>query len=183
MTARKSAHRFGPDTVPRHGAVVIIDESGFTRTMVEKGPQAALENIWRVRRVLVPSFRAHGGEVYKTDADNVYVFFHGADEALNASLGAHAVLERESRRARRELRVSIGIGFGELHYVTSEDDYYGLEVNLAAKLGEDIANGGQTLLTDAAYAALSTAASGRKGRRRRVTISGVKISYTEWLAD
>ena len=41
MATRKANHRFGPDTVPRHGAVVIVDEAGFTRTMVEKGPQVA----------------------------------------------------------------------------------------------------------------------------------------------
>ena len=64
------------------------------------------------------------------------------------------------------LQVSIGIGYGDLHYVTSEDDYYGAEVNLASKLGEDVACGGETLLTEAALAAIREPVEGRAGRRR-----------------
>ena len=35
-----------------------------------------------------------------------------------------------------------------------DDDFYGHELNLASKLGEDIAESGETLLTEAAHARL-----------------------------
>jgi class 3 adenylate cyclase len=45
------------------------------------------------------------------------------------------------------------VGYGEVLMV-DEDDFYGNELNLASKLGEDIADPGETLLTEAAHAQL-----------------------------
>ena len=53
-----------------------------------------------------------------------------------------------------DLHASIGIGWGELLMIADDDDFYGNELNLASKLGEDIAEAGETLLTEAAHARL-----------------------------
>lgn len=173
------------DAVERRGTIVIADQDGFTRTILERGTSAALENIWRIRRLLIPVFRHGGGEVYKVDADNLYVYFRDAEAAVAASLEAHATLARDGRRRRpREpLAVGIGIGSGSLVYLPSEDDYYGAEVNLASKLGEDTANGGETLLTIGAFNALSPHAPGRAGRLRRIRVGSRHVSFREWLAE
>jgi hypothetical protein len=47
--------------------------------------------------------------------------------------------------------VAIGIGYGSLLAI-GEHDLYGDEMNLACKLGEDLAQRGEVLLTPAAYA-------------------------------
>jgi adenylate cyclase len=52
-----------------------------------------------------------------------------------------------------DLHVSIGVGYGEILMV-EDDDFYGNELNLASKLGEDVAESGETLLTEAAHARL-----------------------------
>lgn len=171
------------DAVERSGTIVIADQDGFTRTILERGTSAALERIWGIRRLLIPIFRHRGGEVYKVDADNLYVYFRDADAAVTSAFDAHAALARESRRRRfREpLAVGIGIGSGALVYLPSEDDYYGPEVNLASKLGEDTAGGGETLLTIGAVSALSPDAPGRAGRLRRIRISDVQVFFREWL--
>ena len=52
-----------------------------------------------------------------------------------------------------DLHASIGVGYGEILMV-EEDDFYGNELNLASKLGEDVAESGETLLTEAAHARL-----------------------------
>ena len=44
-------------------------------------------------------------------------------------------------------RVCIGIGYGELLHA-GEEGYYGDQMNLASKLGEDIAEGAETLVTN-----------------------------------
>jgi class 3 adenylate cyclase len=49
-------------------------------------------------------------------------------------------------------RFSYGIGYGDL--IEVEGDLFGLEVNLASKLGEDLAEPGEALLSPAAAAAL-----------------------------
>lgn len=51
----------------------------------------------------------------------------------------------------QRLRFSYGIGYGEV--LNLEHDLFGLEVNLASKLGEDLAEPGDVLLTPAAAAA------------------------------
>jgi class 3 adenylate cyclase len=160
---------------------MIVDQDGFTRKMLDRGASHALHDIWKMRTELVPLIRAYGGEVFKIDADNLYVFFHRVEPAVNAAVASHRELARKEKRRSDPLRVSIGIGFGPLYYVSSEDDYYGAEVNLASKLGEDIAFGGETLLTEAALAAIEEPVEGRAGRLRYATVSQVRIRFRPWL--
>ncbi len=49
----------------------------------------------------------------------------------------------------------MGIGYGEVLVVDNETPY-GDEMNLACKLGEDLARRGEVLLTPSAYAALQS---------------------------
>jgi len=167
-----------PDTIQRRGAIVIADQSGFTRNVLTQGPEMALEQIWAIRRTLIPLFRDFGGEVYKVFADNVYVFFDSVDTAAEASTAAHQKLVSVSRKRKVPIQIAAGIGFGDLLYLPSEDDYYGAELNLASKLGEDIGDGGQTLLTESAVSALTV--PGRLSRKRSLNISGVKVTYRLW---
>lgn len=174
----------GPDTIPRQGAVMIIDQSGFTRKVLQRGTGQALRDVWLMRKLLIPLLREHGGEVYKIDADNLYAYFGAAGTAVGAAAAAHRLLRARQRRRKDPVKASIGIGYGVLYYVSSEDDYYGREVNLAAKLGEDVAEAGETLLTDAAYEAVGIApVEGTAGRPRYATVSDIRIRYRQWLGD
>ncbi|HSQ21131.1 MAG TPA: adenylate/guanylate cyclase domain-containing protein, partial [Blastocatellia bacterium] len=53
----------------------------------------------------------------------------------------------------RDIVGSIGIGYGAT-LVIDEEDIFGAEVNIACKLGEDVAGKSEILLTQSAYAAL-----------------------------
>ena len=48
-------------------------------------------------------------------------------------------------------RVGIGIGYGELLWSETLEGYFGQEINLASKLGEDTAVGGETLISESAF--------------------------------
>src|SRR5262249_57749957 len=86
-------------------------------------------------------------------------------DAASACRGVRA-LDELLRRVNRgkpeneQLRFSYGIGYGDI--LDIEGDLFGLEVNLASKLGEDLAAPGEALLTPAAAAALDA------GTRRHV---------------
>ncbi|MEM7650144.1 MAG: adenylate/guanylate cyclase domain-containing protein, partial [Cyanobacteria bacterium P01_A01_bin.70] len=54
-----------------------------------------------------------------------------------------------------DIHASIGIGYGEV-LVVGDHNLYGNEINLASKLGEDIAGDDEILLTAAAHDALTT---------------------------
>ena len=98
----------------------------------------------------VPAIAGHGGRVVKVEADSLMLAFPCAATACR---GVDA-MERALRRVNRgrptdeQLAFSYGIGFGPV--LELEDDVFGLEVNLASKLGEDLARPGEALLTPAA---------------------------------
>ena len=71
------------------------------------------------------------------------------------------------RPANERLRFSYGIGYGEV--LDLEKDVFGLEVNLASKLGEDLAKPGEALLTPSAAAALDRRTLKRVTLHRIVT--------------
>ena len=97
----------------------------------------------------------NGGRVIKQEADDIFAIFSEPAQALEAALdilraftAINNVLPPE-----RHLHGSIGIGFGDT-LVIGDEDLFGSEMNVACKLGEDIAETDEILLTDAAYAAL-----------------------------
>lgn len=128
-------------------AMVVMDMVGFSRTTADQSIIASLAQIYRIRGLTVPLVEAHQGRILKLEADNVYAVFPTPAQALAAT---EAVL---SRLNQENLHASIGIGYGEV-LVVGERDVFGHEMNLASKLGEDLAADDDILLTAAALAAL-----------------------------
>jgi adenylate cyclase len=71
---------------------------------------------------------------------------------------------------------AIGIGFGDVLWL-GDREMHGQEVNLASKLGEDIARESQILLTSGARAAID--GSSLSTREATVSISGLELTYHE----
>ncbi|MEO5959729.1 MAG: hypothetical protein ABIR80_11460, partial [Opitutaceae bacterium] len=72
-------------------------------------------------------------------------------------------------------RVCIAIGYGPV-LKNGEFGVMGDEMNLVANLAEDIAEGGDTLLSDAARRSLEVHAE-RPLEKRQLTISQVNVTY------
>lgn len=128
--------------------VLALDMSGFSRTVREQGIVAFLCHIRRMQRQAVPALRQAGGELVKCDADNLMVVFEHADAALQGALAARAAC------AAAGIAVSIGLDRGRILLIP-ETDCYGDAVNIAYKLGEDLAGAGEILLSDAVRQALT----------------------------
>lgn len=156
-------------------AVLVLDMSGFSRTTQLHGVVTFLMMIHQMRLLAVPTIQACGGKLVKAEADNLYCLFESVDAAVKASreiitrLNTVNVLLPGDRR----LYASIGIGWGDI-LVLEDDDLFGDEVNLASKLGEDVAQGGQILLTEAARAELDASVTTTP---ERVSISGLVLNY------
>jgi hypothetical protein len=73
-----------------------------------------------------------------------------------------------------DLHASIGVGFGEVLMV-DDDDLFGNELNLASKLGEDIALSGETLLTEAAHKQLAQENSAAGAGTAGVTLTAREV--------
>ena len=124
--------------------------SGFTLMTHLHGPRAVMDRVFAMREVLSEIIRARRGHIFKCVADNVLALFDSPLDAVHAAAEAGARLPAEAR-------VCIGIGHGPLMLFPGEEDYFGMEVNLASKLGEDTAEPGEVLLTEAAYRAMPEA--------------------------
>jgi len=138
-------------------ATLVMDSSGFTRTTKVLGPAFFLSIICRMREVCHKTVNRFGAVSARAWADNFYAEFPTVDEAVAAALAIHRHFEEEPIRLLNEkdnFGLSIGIGYGRV-LRSDHEGVYGNEMNCASKLGEDIAERGETLLTEAAYQALS----------------------------
>jgi adenylate cyclase len=133
-------------------AVLVLDTCGFTKIVEAEGILSALRRIQLIHAVVLPVLETRG-RLLKRDADNLFAVFDSVTAAKQAARWIHSDLQVFNSIARvLPLRVSIGIGFGEVIMLDSE--FFGLEVNLASKLGEDTALARETLFTEAAKAQL-----------------------------
>jgi adenylate cyclase len=143
------------DTFGETHATWVLDMCGFSRLTVRYGITHFLSMIHRLQGIVKPIIARHDGRVVKTEADNVFAVFDRVEAALLAARDVQDQLATANAFLPEDwdLHASIGIGFGELLMI-GDDDFYGNELNLASKLGEDIADSGETLLTEAAHARL-----------------------------
>jgi len=141
----------------RKRAVVFTDTADFTIRAAKDGILHFLmifdRFVGEAGKVVVKS----GGDIVKVEADSLLLRY---DDVAAACAGVEA-LESLLRRmnddlpANERLRFSYGIGYGDV--LDLDEDMFGLEVNLASKIGEDLARPGEALLTPSAAAALDAA--------------------------
>ena len=165
------------------GVVMITDMEGFSRTTRALGISCFLGMIVQARRIIEPAVAANSGLLLKCEADNCYAFFRRAEDALQAALDMNvAIAELNSgRRGIGSIELAIGIDYGRLLLV-SEQDFFGDPVNTASKLGEDVASGGEILVTNRALEQASSL-PGACSDQLVTRISGIDIQYKQFGAD
>ena len=137
-------------------AVLIMDSSGFTRITKEYGILPFLSRLVQMRRLAIPVLEQCRAVAYKFAADNVYGYFESPTDALEAAFGIRDALATAGVTLPDGTPFTIcsGIGYGKVLYSETLEGCFGDEMNLASKLGEDIAEADEILLTQACYDAL-----------------------------
>lgn len=131
----------------RELTVMMCDSSGFSRKTHDYGILQFLAVMTRCYDKLVPVVSAHGGSTIAHGADNLLAVFpdpaHGvaAACAMQAWLGRH----NEGKHDREQFNLCIGLHHGKI--LRLKDDVYGDKVNIAAKIGEDLASKDEILVT------------------------------------
>lgn len=140
----------------RSVAILVLDSSGFTRTVRRRGIIHFLALLERLERTVRPVVTAHRGRILRAEADNIFALFDAADDAVAAAAAIMRTMRavNEALAEADELYVAIGVGFGPVLLV-GDGDVYGDEMNLTCKLGEDLAQREEVLLTAQARAALT----------------------------
>ncbi len=165
-------------------ALFVLDTSGFSRRTRSEGIVHFLSLIQDLRQRLGPILESHGVESYWFVADNAIAVFPDAESAVRAAVAVqrNVRIVNAGRNEVDRLEVCIGLGYGKV-LVIGHEDVYGDEMNLASKLGEDVAGPGQILLTEAALEASSGLLEGVELTRRSVTVSAVELLYFELDAE
>jgi adenylate cyclase len=155
-------------------AIMVMDMSGFSRMTIAHGIIHFLSMIHRMHQIALPTVEEHGGEVIKWEADNVFAVFPEVERAVEAAIdilkrfsAANTMLPEEM-----DMHGKFGIGYGET-LIIERDDLYGSEVNLASKLGEDLAGRGEILLTEEAFSRVDPAAQNYE--EEHLSISGLEL--------
>ena len=158
-------------------AVWVLDMCGFSRLTMRYGITHFLAMIHRLHGLARPIIAGGGGTVVKTEADNVFATFDDVGKAVAAAKHLHQQLAAANAFLPEDwdLHASIGIGYGEILLVGAHD-FYGNELNIASKLGEDVAGPGETYLTAAAYAAAQAAGVALTVEKRDIPISAMTVT-------
>ena len=133
------------------GAIVFTDLCGFTHRSVEKGVIHFLQIIFESQRLLRPVIKQYKGSLIEAVGDSMLLWFTDVEEALNCSLEMQAACGdfNAGREPIDQMLLCVGISYGPVLRI-GYSRLAGVEVNIASKLGEDIAEGYEILVSKAA---------------------------------
>ena len=136
-------------------AIVFTDTADFTTRTAQDGILHFLMIFERASVEIRKLIKKMGGEIVKVEGDSLLLRYDHPDDACRAVTAIDALLAsfNKGRPENEQVHFSYGVGYGDV--LDLDNDMFGLEVNLASKLGEDLAEPGEALLTPSAAAALS----------------------------
>ncbi|MCK5293337.1 MAG: adenylate/guanylate cyclase domain-containing protein [Arcobacteraceae bacterium] len=136
--------RFG-----QKSAVLVIDMSGFTKTVKKYGIVHYLSMIYNMNKIVEKTVKETYGRVIKFEADDAFVVFKVPSNALKCTLELNKRFNDYNSTVDRSSHINIkcGLDYGDCLFPT-ENDFFGDVVNVASKLGEDIATKGQILISN-----------------------------------
>ncbi len=141
----------------RERAILSIDMTGFTISTVKLGELQSLTRILDAQRVVIPVMQDYGAELVRCFADDIVALFLEPDSAIDAALEIHRRVQlfNTSSLASADPTVCCaGVGYGNVLAI-GPNLAQGDEMNRASKLGEDIARGNETLVTERVYDAVA----------------------------
>lgn len=165
-------------------SVLVGDMEGFTARVLSDGVVPFIATIYRMRRLCTPLVAQGSGYLFKADADNLFAAFDEPIAAVGCALEMQRVLRADARYRIAALRIGLGIGIatGDVLAIGHED-VWGTAINVASKLGEDVACSGE-ILVDEATLAIVRGAPGLLDDVEvhpiaSVGLSGVDLRYTK----
>ena len=149
-------------------AIVFTDLAAFSEWALEAGDDEAVKLLREVDCAMEPAMRERDGTVVKRMGDGMMAVFGDSGEALEALLDARERLSEVSADGY-EPRFRAGIHVGKPRKLGG--DYFGVDVNIAARLAEQ-ASPDEVLVSDAALRDLDTDKLKVK-KKRRFKVKGV----------
>ncbi len=157
-------------------AVLVLDMAGFSELTQRHGIVHYLSMVRRMQATAEPVIAGYAGTLVKFEADNAYAMFPDVAAAVSAArdLGAAFARANDDTPGELDIRIACGIDHGRILVVPGHD-FFGHPVNRACKLGEDLADADEILVTADAAARLP-AAEHAASQACTYTVSGIDIA-------
>lgn len=163
------------------GAVLVTDLTGFTKITRCSGIVHFLAMFRRFALACAPLIGANGGTLLKQEADDLIGVFSDAVNALSAALAMQDAVAALNRGRASDDQVGLCIGIEQGMFLRFDDDAFGDAVNVAFKLGEDLAARDEILIGAEAYRHVLRAGFDLAGYSvdgpRRATTGGVELEH------
>ena len=155
--------------------VFVLDMSGFSLLTRKHGIIHYLSMVRRMQLTAEPIIESYEGYMIKFEADNCFAMFPTPLLAVNAAIAMQHAFAASNILTPDDLdiHISCGIDYGKI-LIVGREDCFGDAVNRASKLGEDIAERGEILITKEAMDMIP-AEAGIKNREVSISISGIAI--------
>lgn len=167
---REIWQRFGAERT-----VLVLDMSGFSRLTRQHGIIHYLSMVRRMQESVRPIVHERGGSVVKFEADNAFTVFPDPYAGIQAAIAINQAAEQENAIYAEafDIHLSVGIDHGRILLIEGED-FFGDAVNTASKLGEDLAQAGEILVSHNAMDAVPVS-DRPDGRQVKFSISGIDV--------
>ena len=152
MTAVEFGEKYHQDR-----AILSLDMTGLTSSAMSRGELESLLRIVDAQKVAIPVLQEFGAELIRCFADDIVALFLEPNVAVDAAFEIHRRIQLfnvSPLASKNPTLCCAGIGFGRI-YSIGPNLAQGDEMNRASKLGEDIARGNETLITECAREAMS----------------------------
>ena len=138
------------------GAIFILDMADFSLKTKTHGIVYYLSLIKKMQQTVEPIINNRSGHLVKFEADNAYAYFDTVENALQAGIDMKVAFEAANKKYPDdfEIFISIGIDYGKFLFLEDDHDFFGDPINIASKLGEDLAKKGEILMTENAFSLL-----------------------------
>ena len=131
----------------RETTVMMCDSSGFTRRTHQYGILHFLAVMTDVYDRVEPLVKKHGGTVISRGADNLLAVFDNTIKGVDAAIAMQRLLAKfnEGKTDRDQFQLCMGFHHGNV--LRLKDGIFGDKVNIASKIGEDLASSEEILVT------------------------------------
>ncbi len=135
--------------------VLVLDMAGFTRTSREHGVVYYLTLIEKMRRLTGPLVVEAGGRAVKYEADNLFAVFPDPESGMKFLERTYTAMDEANAGIDTAAQIHICAGLDHGKILLDQADFYGDAVNVASKLGEDLARRGEVLISQVVNEAIS----------------------------
>lgn len=134
-------------------ALLVLDMSGFSRITKEFGIVHFLAMVQQMQDITAAEIDRFGGKVVKFFSDNCFAFFRDPEQGVKCAISIMQAHDELDKSIATPLHICMGIDYGEFLLIEGSE-CFGHTVNRACKLGEDIADQGELLVTARTIAAI-----------------------------